>query len=121
MAKGDVVQSPYVETFGDYLADPSKDADPARPNHAVQITVTFDNTTRVISGAVVWRAADCLWTKIVVGVGADGTPDTTTRVFSLATLNDATRNINANTLSKAPWNINTIEDFLTAGQITAAL
>jgi hypothetical protein len=120
MAKGDPVTSPYVLTFGDYLYDQAG-ADPARPDHAVQITVTFNNATRAITGAVVWRAADCLWTKIVVGLGADGAPDSSTRVFDLSALDDTTRSVSAAVMSHAPWNVNTIEDFLSAGQITAAL
>jgi hypothetical protein len=120
MAHGDPIQTPLVETFGDYLHDPGT-ADPVHPDHAVQITVNFNNTTRVITNAVVWRAADCRWTKIVVGIGADGTPDSTTKVFDLSKLNNATRNVSAAQLSAAPWFVHTIEDFQAAGQITAAL
>jgi hypothetical protein len=120
MARGDVQQTPYIATFGDYLYDQAS-ADPARPDHAVQVTVNFDNTTRAITNAVVWRAANCRWTKIVVGLGADGTPDSTATAFNLAGLNDATRTVTAAQMAGAPWHVHTIEDFLTAGQITAAL
>jgi hypothetical protein len=118
MARGDVQQSPYVATFGDYLYDPATVTDQARPAHAVQITVSFNNSTRAITGAVVWRAANCLWSHIVVGVGADGSPNSSTFNFDLTGLNDATRNITANTMSKPPYNVTTIEQFL-AAQITA--
>jgi hypothetical protein len=71
VAKGDLQQSPFVQIFGDYLYDGVSQIDPA---HAVTITVNFDNVTRVISNMIVWRASDCLWTKVAVGLGADGTP-----------------------------------------------
>lgn len=118
MAKGDVLQSPWVGTFGDYLYDPGNVVDPARPDHAVQITVSFNNTTRTLTGAVVWRAADCLWTHIACGVGVDGSPNSSTFDFDLSGLNDATRNITASAMAKAPYNVTTIEQFL-AAQITA--
>lgn len=121
MAKGDVQQSPLVLTFGDYLYDAASVIDPTRPDHAVQVTVSFNNATRAITGAVVWRAANCRWTKIAVGVGTDGTPDTATRVFNLAGVNDATRNVTAAQMAAAPWNVTTIEQFQSAGQITATL
>lgn len=114
MAKG-VIVSPYVQNFGDYLYDPGINPD----GHVIRITVNFDNTTHAVSGATVFRSADCLWTKIVVGLGADGTPNSTTKVFDLTGFS-GTRNITANTLSRAPWNVNTIDDFFAAGQITAA-
>jgi hypothetical protein len=121
VARGDVQQSPLVMTFGDYLYDSASVVDPARPGHAVQVTLSFNNTTRAITNAVVWRAANCRWTKIAVGLGADGTPDTATRVFNLSTLNDATRTVTAAQMAAAPWNVTTVEQFLAAGQITAAL
>jgi hypothetical protein len=117
MAKGDPLVSPYVATFGDYLYDYAT-ANPARPDHAVMITVSFDNTTHAITGAVVWRAADCLWHHIVCGVGPDGSPNSSTFDFDLTNLNDQTRNITANAMGRAPYNVDTIDQFL-AVQITA--
>jgi prolyl oligopeptidase PreP (S9A serine peptidase family) len=87
----------------------------------VQVTINFNNATRAITNAVVWRAADCRWTKIVVGLGANGTPDTTTKVFDLSTLNDATRTVTAAQMAASPWFVTTVEQFMSAGQITAAL
>jgi hypothetical protein len=121
VAKGDPVVSPLVETFGDWLYDPGGVTNAARPDHAVQVTVNFNNATRAITNAVVWRASDCRWTKIVVGVGANGTPDTTTKVFDLSTLNDSTRTVTAAQMAAAPWLVTTVEQFMAAGQITAAL
>lgn len=108
--------SPWVQTFGDYLYS---GVDSATPDHAVQITINFDNTTRVISNAVVWRAKNCRWTKIVVGLGGDGTVETSARVFDLSTLNDRSRTIPASQFNNAPWNVTTIEQFSASGQITA--
>jgi hypothetical protein len=118
MPKGDPLVSPYVATFGDYKYDPAADADSSRPNHAVRIAVSFDNTTHAITGAVVWRAANCLWHHIVCGLGADGTPNSSTFDFDLTTLNDATRNITANQMGRPPYNVDTIDQFM-ATQITA--
>jgi hypothetical protein len=118
MAKGDPLVSPYVMTFGDYLQDSASDVDPTRPAHAVQIRVSFDNTTHVLTGAVVWRSASCLWHHIVCGVGADGSPNSSAFSFDLTGLNDATRNITANQLGRPPYNVDTIDQFL-AVQITA--
>lgn len=116
--RGDPLVSPYVATFGDYLYDQASVTDPARPDRAVQITMSFSNSTHAITGAVVWRASDCRWTHIVCGVGADGSPNSSTFVFDLTTLADATRNITANTMSRPPYNCDTIDQFL-AAQITA--
>lgn len=118
MAKGDPLLSPYVATFGDYLYDPASVTDPARPGHAVQITVSFDNTTHAITGAVVWRAANCRWTHIVCGVGADGTPNSSTFDFDLTALADATRSITAQQMARNPYNVTIIEQFMSS-QITA--
>lgn len=115
------VQSPYVMTFGDYLYDPGSVVDKTRPDHAVQITLTFNNTTRVLTNAVVWRAANCRWTRIVVGFGPDGIPDSSAFVFNLSTLSDASRTITAAQMAAPPYNVHTVEEFMQAGQITAAL
>lgn len=110
--------SPYVATFGDALYDQTAVADPTQPDHAVRIAVSFNNTTHAITGAVVWRAADCQWTRIVVGTGTDGSPNSATFNFDLSSLADASRSITANTMSRAPYNVDTIDQFL-AAQITA--
>lgn len=114
MARGDPLTSPYVMSFGDYLNDPGVAPD----SHVIRITVSFDNVTRQIAGAQVFRSADCLWTKIFLGLGVDGSPNSTLKVFDLSGFS-GTRLISANTMSKPPYNVNTIEDFLAAGQITA--
>ncbi|MGH7743299.1 MAG: hypothetical protein ACREQ5_00555 [Candidatus Dormibacteria bacterium] len=39
--------------------------------------MTFDDTTKALQAATVFRDAACVYTKIYIGLGADGTPDTT--------------------------------------------
>lgn len=63
--RGDVLQSPWVVRFDDYLF------------RAITITVNFDNTTRAVIDGTVVRDAGCLWSKLLFGVGPDGTPDST--------------------------------------------
>lgn len=101
-ARGDVLQSPYVSEFADYAGK------------VIRITVAFNNSTRVISGAQVFRDADCRFTRILIGLGGDGRPDSTSRSF----------NVPAGTTSvgKAVFTnqgFDTIEEFQ-ALQITAA-
>src|SRR4051812_16005065 len=111
---GGPLAPPYVVEFGDHLYDPAADPD----GHVIRVTIGFDAATRAITQATVYRAADCRWTKILVGLGADDAPDSTATVFDLAGFSGA-RDINVNLLSRPPWNVDTIEDFLDAGQITA--
>lgn len=109
--------SPWSQIIGDSAYDPAT-VNPAAPDHAVMISVTFDNATKTISGAVVWRAANCDWTRIVCGRGADGSVAGSTFVFDLSNLNDKTRNITAAQLAAAPYNVTLITQ-ITALQITA--
>lgn len=61
MAHGGIPQTPWTPgPFADYLG------------RAIRITVTFNNTTRAITNAVVSRDTGCLWTKIVFDVPGDG-------------------------------------------------
>jgi hypothetical protein len=65
MGKGDPAQTPYEWQAADY-------------QHAViGISVTFDNTTRALTGATVHRDEVCVYTRILIGLGPDNTPDTT--------------------------------------------
>lgn len=51
-------------------------------NHAsLGITVRFDNDTMAITDATVTRDAGCLYRVILLGVGADGIPDSTPHAF----------------------------------------
>lgn len=58
-------QSPWVWEAVDYQGN------------VIRITVVFNNATRALSSATVSRDAACVYTKIYIGIGADGTPDTT--------------------------------------------
>lgn len=80
---------------------------------ALRITVAFNNSTRALTSATVHRDAGCVYARILIGTGADGTPDTTPRAFSVP-VGDTT--FNAGQLSGV--GLNTIEDIL-ALQITA--
>jgi hypothetical protein len=93
--------SPVVYSFNDYQSN------------AISIKLTFDNTTRTISQCTVTRDPACVYTKIYVGLGVDGTPNTTPRVFTVPI---GTTNVPLNQLRNN--GISTIEDFLSY-QVTA--
>lgn len=101
MGRGTIV-SPYIYEAVDYT----------RVN-VIRITVDFDDTSHVITGASVYRDAACLFKKIYIGLGPDGTPDTTPKVFSVPA---GTTAITAAQLSH--FGLNSIEDVL-ALQIVA--
>lgn len=103
MARGDVQPSPYVVRFDDYL------------RRAITVTVNFNDATRSITGASVVRDAGCLWTKLLIGIGADGTPDNTTRKVTVPV---GTTPVAKSVLTG--FGIDTIEQFQ-AFQITAGL
>lgn len=100
MGRG-VQTSPWVYEAWDYQ------------RNAIQITVTFDATTRALQTITVFRDAACIYTKIYIGLGSDGRPDTTPRAFSVPA---GTHIFTAAQLSAV--GLNTIEDIL-ALQITA--
>lgn len=79
----------------------------------IRITVTFNESTRALSGATVFRDAACQWTHIYIGLGADGTPDSTDKAFTVPA---GTSTVTANQLRQR--GLNTIED-IQALQITA--
>ena len=82
----------------------------------IRITVTFNESTRAITGITVFRDAACLYTKIYVGLGADGTPDSTARKV---TVPSGTTALNSTQLSALAANgLATAEDFNNAN-ITA--
>lgn len=71
MARGDPMTSPWIWTAADYLG------------RRIQISVAFNNSTFAITaGSTVFRDADCLYTKVYIGLGGDGTPETA-QVFSV--------------------------------------
>lgn len=104
MAKGDPLLSPWVWDARDNEGD------------VIRITVAFDNTTRAITGITAFRDAACIYTKIVIGLGADGTPNTTDKTIAVpAGTTVLTASQRAALASKG---LSTIEDVL-ALQITA--
>jgi hypothetical protein len=66
MARGDPITSPYLA--GDW-------ADYTGVNR-ITVTIKFNPVTRVITEIDTHRDAACLYTRIAVGIGPDGTPDT---------------------------------------------
>lgn len=89
---------------------------PDYQNNVIRITITFNNATRAITGITVFRDSACVYTKIYMGLGADGTPDTSTRKITVPA---GTTVLNASQLSAlASAGISTIENFL-ALNITA--
>lgn len=102
MAKGDPITSPFVwqqsDTYG----------------LVIRATFSFDNITRALTGAVVYRDPGCLKTTVYVGVGPDGQPESTApkNIFEIP---DGTTEINVNQMRQRGFA--TIEDVL-AAQIT---
>lgn len=104
-ARGDQLQSPWVSRFADYK------------DKAITLTVTFNNTTRSITGGSITRDAGCQFTKVLIGLGEDGSPDSTDTAFNVAGL-EGTQSV-----GKAPFTargFSTVED-IQALQITAGL
>lgn len=93
--------SPVMYSFNDYQSN------------KISITFVFDNTTRAITQCTVSRDAACIYTKIYVGLGADGTVNSTPRVFTVPI---GTTTVPLNQLRNN--GINTIEDFFSY-QVTA--
>jgi hypothetical protein len=105
MAKGDPLLSPYIWQALDNEGD------------AIRITVEFDNVTRAITGITVFRDPNCVYTKILIGTGADGIPDDTDKVITVPSGTTVLTQQQLRQLGNK--GISTIEDFL-ALQITAA-
>jgi hypothetical protein len=64
--------SPYVFVVRDFLG------------RVISLTVPYD-ATKVISGTcTVHRDAGCIYTKVIIDVGGDGTPDTSLKTLSVA-------------------------------------
>lgn len=96
MDSTDPIPSPWVQSFQDNFG------------RVIRITVNFNNTTRVISGATVFRDVSCQWSRIYID-----SPSSTDKVFQVVA---GTTNLTANQLSTR--GLSTIEDVL-ALQITA--
>jgi len=94
-------QSPYTWEDADYVGN------------KIQIVVAFDNSTRVIIDGTTYRDADCMFKKILVGLGGDGRPDSSGHVF---TCPQGSHNVPGAVF--AAQGFDTIEQFM-AMQITA--
>lgn len=100
-AKGDPAQSPYEWEARDYQGA------------VIRITITFNNATRALAGASVFRDAACVYTKILIGRGADDSPDSSTQSIVVPAGTTA-----VSAAQMASRGFTTIEQFL-ALQITA--
>jgi hypothetical protein len=103
MAKGDPISSPYTWEARDVTGK------------AIRGVFSFNNATRALTGAVVYRDAGCIKTTIYIGVGPDGAPEST-GVNNTFVIPDGSTNITAGQM--ATRGFQTIEDVL-ATQITA--
>lgn len=104
MAKGDpyVPPNPWVWAAND------------RNGVELSISVPWNAQNRGVQSATVVRPSGCLLSRIFIGVGPDGTPDTSTNVYSVPV---GTTSVAANILRQN--GLNTIDDVI-ALQITAA-
>lgn len=104
-AKGDPMPSPWVWDTLDNDGD------------RLELTIAFDEATRVITGITTYRDAGCTYTRILIGLGADGTPDTTETAWDVPA---GTTVLSQGQLAQlAGEGLRTIEDVL-ATQVTAA-
>lgn len=79
----------------------------------LSISVTFNETTRAPIQATISRDVGCRYSKILIGVGADGKPDSTPRTFNVP------QGVSTYTAAQLhSGGIDTIED-ITSRQITA--
>jgi hypothetical protein len=103
MAKGDPISSPYTWQQSDINGK------------VIRATFSFNNSTRALTGTVVYRDPGCLKTVIYIGVGPDGQPEST-GANNTFTIPDGTTNITSGQMASRGFH--TIEDVL-ATQITA--
>lgn len=75
LTHGGSVTSPYI----------ALDA-PDSLGRKITITFAFDDVTRLLATGTVHRDANCRWHKIVVGIGVDGQPDSSTHTFNVGNL-----------------------------------
>lgn len=100
--QGGQAPSPYVWESPDYQLN------------VIRITIVFNEGTRAITSVSVFRDPACMYTKLLIGIGPDGNPSTTTRSVNVPAGTTAVPVVFLNNRG-----ITTIEDFL-AFQITAS-
>lgn len=95
--------SPWSASFPDYQGN------------AITVTVTFNNSTKALTGASIVRQTGCVYTYLSFGLGPDGTPNTAPARFNVPV---GTTAVTAARLKSG--GLNTINDVLalqfTAGQ-----
>lgn len=106
MARGDPPVSPW--RFYDSGVDAT--------GKSIWMIVTFDGANN-LTGGTGHRDAGCQWTKIYLGLGANGTPNTSTRVIDLSAF---TGDHTVTAPQLASVGLNTVADVLAIGNITAA-
>jgi hypothetical protein len=93
--------TPWTQSFPDYQ------------NKAITITVNFNDSTGNITNATIVRDVGCVYSKIFIGTGVDGKPNSAPGTFAVA---EGTTNFSAAQLASGGFNV--IEDILQL-QITA--
>lgn len=81
--------------------------------NVVRLTVTFNNATLAIQSGQVFRDPACRYAHVWIGLGPDGTPDTSPQTFAVPA---GSTNLNKNQFSSQGFD--TLTDVL-ATQITA--
>lgn len=94
--------NPWVYSAVDYLG------------RQISITVPWNANTRALSNATVFRDPACLAQHIYLGLGPDGTPNSTPFVFLVPA---GTTTVTTKQMSSL--GLNTIDDVVAAMQITA--
>lgn len=77
-----VLNNPYVTEWRDYA------------DKVLRISVAWNQTTRKVESVTLHRDPECLYTRVLVGLGPDGTPDTSTKTFEVGGITDITVNGN---------------------------
>lgn len=93
--------SPWVVAFPDYQMN------------AITISVSFVPSTHALISGTITRDPGCVYSRILLGIGPDGTPDTSPNQF---TVRVGTTNFSPAQMAKVGFN--TMDDFLGL-QITA--
>lgn len=101
MARGDTLVSPWAWESGDYVG------------LVIRITVSFNNSTRALTSAVIHRDSGCQYTKIVLDDPSDAV-----KAKRLPAPVDGAGDRTYSKAQMAAQGLNTIEDVL-AVQITA--